>query len=306
VRPPLVERCGGTKKGELRLFREATPEEVQIMDALFIGTPVYVERMVVALVYGCLIGLERQWQHGIAGMRTHGLVSVGGAAFVVGGLLIPGDITAPSRIASYVVSGVGFLCAGCIFRDGPTVKGINTAATIWCAAAVGLLTGFGNYAIGFTMMLLVLITNAGLRPVAERWRPWAKYENVERIYAVRVSCGEFIEEHVRTVLITAISQAPVRLRAVRSLQIPASGQVEITAEIVTEGDQAREVERIAAAMSMEPATREISWCKVEAAVPAPTPLPSDSHADLAANLEPKGPELVSLDDAPEMPQKDVA
>jgi len=223
------------------------------------GTPMYVERMVIALVYGCLIGLERQWQHGMAGMRTHGLVAVGGAAFVAGGLLIPGDAAAPGRVASYVVSGVGFLCAGAIFRDGATVKGLNTAATIWCAAAVGLLTGFGNFMLGLTMTILVTATNAGLRPLTQKWHPWTKNQPVDAVYEVRVSCGEFIEEHVRTVLVTAISQAPVRLRAVHCVQIPASGQVELTAEIVTEGDQPREVERIAATLSMEPATRDIRW-----------------------------------------------
>jgi putative Mg2+ transporter-C (MgtC) family protein len=222
-------------------------------------TPMYLERMALALVYGCLIGLERQWQHGMAGMRTHGLVSVGGAAFVACGLLIPGDATAPARVASYVVSGVGFLCAGSIFRDGATVKGLNTAATIWCAAAVGLLTGFGNFVLGLAMTILVLATNAGLRPLAHKWHPWAKNQPVDAIYEVRVSCGEFIEEHVRTLLVTAISQAPVRLRAVHCVQIPASGQVEVTAEVVTEGDQPREVERIAATLSMEPATRDIRW-----------------------------------------------
>ena len=86
-----------------------------------------------------------------------------------------------------------------------------------------------------------------------------KNQPVDAIYEVRVSCGEFIEEHIRTLLVTAISQAPVRLRAVHCVQIPVSGQVEVTAEIITEGDQPREVERIAATLSMEPATRDIRW-----------------------------------------------
>ncbi|MDR3724717.1 MAG: MgtC/SapB family protein [Terracidiphilus sp.] len=229
------------------------------MVEFFPETPMYVERMAIALLYGCLIGLERQWQHGMAGIRTHGLVAVGGAAFVACGLLIPGGATAPARVASYVVSGVGFLCAGSIFRDGATVKGLNTAATIWCAAAVGLLTGFGNFMLGMAMTVLVMATNACLRPLAHKWHPWAKNQPVDAIYEVRVSCGEFIEEHVRTLLVTAISQAPVRLRAVHCVQTPASGQVEVTAEIITEGDQPREVERIAATLSMEPATRDIRW-----------------------------------------------
>ena len=109
------------------------------------------------------------------------------------------------------------------------------------------------------MTILVMATNAVLRPLAHKWHPWTKYQTADAIYEVRVNCGEFIEEHVRTLLVTAISQAPVRLRAVHCVQIPVSGQVEVTAEIITEGDQPREVERIAATLSMEPATRDIRW-----------------------------------------------
>jgi putative Mg2+ transporter-C (MgtC) family protein len=222
-------------------------------------TQIYALRLGVGLVCGFLIGLERQWRHGMAGMRTHGLVSLGGAAFCTAGLLIPGDATAAARVASYVVSGVGFLCAGAIFREGATVKGLNTAATLWCAAAVGMLDGFGFFVMGLVMTLLVVATNAILRPLAEKWQPWAKNLPKDQHYLIRVGCGEFIEEHVRTLLLTSITRAPVRLAALQREEVPSSGQVVIGAEVVTEGQQDIEIDRIAAQLLMEPGITGAQW-----------------------------------------------
>src|SRR5580658_28648 len=103
--------------------------------------------LIVALVLGAVIGVERQWRQRMAGLRTNALVSLGAALFVLFGLLMsrnPG--IAPTRIAAYVVSGVGFLGAGVILRDGVNVRGMNTAATIWCSSAVGVLAG-GGYVV---------------------------------------------------------------------------------------------------------------------------------------------------------------
>ena len=96
----------------------------------------------VALIMGVAIGFERQIQQHVAGLRTNALVCVGAALFVSLSRLM-GDHDSPTRIASYIVSGIGFLGGGVILRDGLTVKGMNTAATLWCTAAVGTLAGAG-------------------------------------------------------------------------------------------------------------------------------------------------------------------
>ena len=95
-----------------------------------------------ALLLGCLIGLERQWHRRNAGLRTNALVSLGAALFVsLSGLLFgTGD---QSRIAAQVVSGIGFIGAGLLIKEGMNVSGLNTAATLWCAGAVGTLAGSG-------------------------------------------------------------------------------------------------------------------------------------------------------------------
>ena len=95
-----------------------------------------------ALVMGVAIGLERQYRQHPAGLRTNALVCVGAALFVSLSSLM-GDTNSPTRMASYVVSGIGFLGGGVILREGLTVKGMNTAATLWCTAAIGTLNGAG-------------------------------------------------------------------------------------------------------------------------------------------------------------------
>jgi putative Mg2+ transporter-C (MgtC) family protein len=91
-----------------------------------------------ALFFGGLIGLERQWRQRTTGLRTNGLVAVGAAMFVMMGGLVGGH-DGQVRVAAYVVSGIGFLGGGVILKEGASVRGVNTAATLWCTAAIGTL-----------------------------------------------------------------------------------------------------------------------------------------------------------------------
>jgi hypothetical protein len=96
----------------------------------------FAARAALALVLGACIGAERQWRQRGAGLRTNALVALGAALFEGLAVVIEGEHGAdPTRIAAYIVSGVGFLGGGVILRHGMTVTGINTAATIWCSAA---------------------------------------------------------------------------------------------------------------------------------------------------------------------------
>ncbi len=101
-----------------------------------------------ALLLGPVIGLERQLRQHPAGLRTNALVSVGAALFVSLSSLLD-DKNSPTRIAAYVVSEIGFLGGGVILKEGINVRGMNTAATLWCTAAVGTLvgSGFGLHAV---------------------------------------------------------------------------------------------------------------------------------------------------------------
>ncbi|EEI90272.1 Mg2+ transporter-C family protein [Sphingobacterium spiritivorum ATCC 33300] len=100
-------------------------------------------RLALSLLLGASIGFERQWRQKSAGLRTNTLVSLGSTAFILLSISIGGDAT--GRVASYIISGIGFLGAGVIMKDGMSVQGLNTAATIWCSAAIGSLVGVGLY-----------------------------------------------------------------------------------------------------------------------------------------------------------------
>ena len=115
----------------------------------------------VALVLGMLIGLERQFRQHPAGLHTTALVALGSAAFVIAATLV-GDESGPARVAGQVVTGVGFLCAGVILHQGATVRGLNTAATVWCSSAVGVLAGLGFALWAALVALLVLVANVTL------------------------------------------------------------------------------------------------------------------------------------------------
>lgn len=119
-----------------------------------------------AFVLGTLIGAERQYRQRTAGLRTNALVAIGAAAFVDLGQRLGGDVES-IRIIAYVVSGIGFLGAGVIMKEGMNVRGLNTAATLWCSAAVGSIAGSDLIAEATLLAVLVIVANTLLRPLVD-------------------------------------------------------------------------------------------------------------------------------------------
>jgi putative Mg2+ transporter-C (MgtC) family protein len=125
-------------------------------------------RLSVALVAGFLIGFERQWHHKSAGLRTNTLVAVGAALFVLLSVNITasnGDVT---RIIGQVVTGIGFLGAGIIFKEGINVHGLTTAATVWCSAAIGCLAAAGFFYETLIGTIAIVLINFILMPI-DKW-----------------------------------------------------------------------------------------------------------------------------------------
>jgi putative Mg2+ transporter-C (MgtC) family protein len=134
-------------------------------------------RLALAAVFGGAVGLEREFREREAGFRTHMLVSVGSALFTIasaygfrdflvnGGSLVRTD---PTRIAAQIVTGIGFLGAGAIIRQGLSIRGLTTAATLWVVAAIGLTTGAGYYSAAAITTLLVLVSLWPLRILTHR------------------------------------------------------------------------------------------------------------------------------------------
>jgi putative Mg2+ transporter-C (MgtC) family protein len=117
-----------------------------------------------AFILGTLIGAERQWRQRSAGLRTTVLVAVGAAAFTDLGTRLLGA-EGSTRIISYIVSGIGFLGAGVILKEGTQIRGLNTAATLWCSAAVGAFAGAALWAEAVALAGFVLAGNTLLRPL---------------------------------------------------------------------------------------------------------------------------------------------
>jgi putative Mg2+ transporter-C (MgtC) family protein len=127
-----------------------------------------VTRIAIAFVLGALAGVERQWHHKNAGIRTHTLVAIGSAAFTLVSSLGLGPTNNPMIIAAGVVTGIGFIGGGVIMHQGATVQGINTAATLWTTASIGLAAGAGYYTITAIVFLALMLVQFPLQAV-ERW-----------------------------------------------------------------------------------------------------------------------------------------
>jgi putative Mg2+ transporter-C (MgtC) family protein len=221
-------------------------------------------RLTVAFLLGSALGLERQWRQRMAGLRTNTLVATGAALFVLLSVLTP-DEASPTRIAAQVVSGIGFLAGGVILREGLTVRGLNTAATIWCAAAVGSLAGAGFFAPAVMGAIAVLISNTVLRPLSYRinQEPLQGTE-LELCYLCALTCRSADEAHVRAALLQSLSTIQMRLRSLTSEDIEdAKDRVEVEAELVTQTRNDQALETIISRLSLEPGVTAASWRIIE-------------------------------------------
>jgi putative Mg2+ transporter-C (MgtC) family protein len=224
-------------------------------------------RMLAALFLGGVIGLERQWRQRMTGLRTNGLVAVGSAMFVMMGGLIEGD-GSQGRVAAYVVSGIGFLGGGVILKDGFNIRGMNTAATLWCTAAVGTLAGLGRLELAAMGALGVLSANLILRPMAYRInRNPATKEEHEILYRLRCTCRTSDEANIRTMLIQKVGRTPLALIALLSLDDELLARVNVKAYLKAIGPKEEALEQIVTRLSLEAGVTAISW-EVVAAVDA--------------------------------------
>ena len=143
------------------------PLEQPASSGVAIGAGEMAARLFVALLCGALVGIERQWQHKHAGVRTHALVSIGASSFGLISLLGFGATNNPMLIAGGVVTGIGFIGGGVIMRQGGTIQGSNTAATLWATASMGLAAGAGYYVLTGLVFICVLVIQFPLRWLEE-------------------------------------------------------------------------------------------------------------------------------------------
>ncbi len=211
-----------------------------------------------SFVFGTLIGLERQWRQRTAGLRTNVLVAVGAAAFSDLGMRLLGAEGA-SRIISYVVSGIGFLGAGVILKDGTTIRGLNTAATLWCSAAMGTLSGSGLPLEAATLAGFVLAGNTLLRPLVN-WvnrRPITS-DVTEAKYSVHAVCLPRDVSDVRDLLDAELDRANYPVREVMALS-DNEDQVELAAVLVPTTAEDAELDAVVAALEESPLILSATW-----------------------------------------------
>jgi len=215
--------------------------------------------LAMATLLGACIGFERQWRQRMAGLRTNTLVAIGAASFVVFESLFTDDAS-PTRVAAQVVSGIGFLGAGIIFREGLQVTGLNTAATLWCSAAVGLLAGSGHPLHAALATFFVVLVNLTLRPLVRiiNRQPITQAEN-DSCYRVRVVCRNPEEAHIRALLLQSTGSGQLSLRRLDSTDLAESGRVEVTAQLTSAVKSDAILEQVVGRLSLEPTVSAASW-----------------------------------------------
>lgn len=220
----------------------------------------FLMRVSVAMLLGAIIGAERQLRQRLAGLRTNALVSSGACLFVLVAAYT-GDTSSAGRISGQVVSGIGFLGAGVIMREGLNVRGLNTAATLWCAAAIGVLCGIGLVWEAALGTVVVLCANVLLREAAQRMnRMNVASTEVEQRYGITIVCEDHDEVHVRTLLLHSLGQTAFSLHSLQSKDMSSdSSLLKVTAEVVSaQGNQAQ-LEHIVSRVSLERSVSSVRW-----------------------------------------------
>lgn len=224
----------------------------------------FVLRLSLAFLLGAAIGFERQYRQRSAGLRTNTLVSLGAAAFILLSVSLTGDSGDPSRVAGQIVTGIGFLGAGVIMKDGLNVQGLNTAATIWCSAAVGSLSGVGLYPEAIITAGAVMLAHLGLRPIGRRVNTLPELTGDDNAgtfyYSFQIKCLDKVENHLRAMMLETIkSDGSLRLQSLKSFDKGNPEHAYVEAKIVSYGNRDNIMEILAGKLLLEYGVMEVTW-----------------------------------------------
>lgn len=217
--------------------------------------------MAVALGCGALIGSERQVRQRMAGLRTNALVALGASGFVIFSQLVEHDAS-PTRVAAQVVSGIGFLGAGIIFREGFNVHGLNTAATLWCAAGVGVLAGIGAWPFALLLTAMVVFVNLGLRPLVKFLKRHTKAGvPIVRQCRIILTCAVDQEPNLRAVLLRSLAASGLRLQEI-AVQT-GEQSIEMTALVAFDDLPELAIEPAIQRLALEPGVLRVRWMSTD-------------------------------------------
>jgi putative Mg2+ transporter-C (MgtC) family protein len=211
-----------------------------------------------AFVLGTLIGAERQYRQRTAGLRTNALIAVGAAAFVDLAMNINSNAGA-AQVLAYVVSGVGFLGAGVILKDGTNVRGLNTAATVWCSAAVGGCAGADRVAQAIVLTMFVLAVNTLLRPLVNFIeRIPINEQAAEATYQVHVTATRARRDDIRDLLVEKLDKATYPVRDIEVLQ-RGEDEVELIATLAATSVDPGELDALTMALETDSGVSYATW-----------------------------------------------
>jgi putative Mg2+ transporter-C (MgtC) family protein len=219
-------------------------------------------RVGLATVLGLAIGLERQWRSRMAGLQTMALVSMGSALFLILSAYSFDQSGDRLRVAAQIVTGIGFLGAGVIMKQGMSVTGLNTAATLWATAAVGALAGAWMWREATAGAAIILTANWFLQPLAgrmDRAHKESSRDVTPADYLLEVVCGRQVEAEVKALVAQVMPRPAFQLRAVRTRPAHAAEQVELQAEFETAARHDHVAEDAVLVLSQQPGVTSVRW-----------------------------------------------
>jgi putative Mg2+ transporter-C (MgtC) family protein len=232
-------------------------------------------RILIAFILGAAIGFERQWQKTRTILKTNVLVCLGASMFVMMAMMVPGE-NSPTRVAAQVVSGIGFLGGGVILREGTSVKGLNTAATLWCAAAIGALTGYGLLDKAYLGALAVVGANFLLKPLfpilqespIKNEKLSVLPSHPDTFYQFCLTCAATEETILRSSLLDLVNSRDIVLNSISSQKMTivsdsSETQVEVKAELLSCGRQDLILEELIAVLKEKINLNAASWKLIE-------------------------------------------
>lgn len=235
-----------------------------------LSTAEFALRLCVGVGCGALIGLERQWRARMAGLRTNALVATGATLFVL--YAAATEDSSPTRVASYVVSGIGFLGGGVILREGFNVRGLNTAATLWCSAAVGVLAASGHLAFALIATGTVVGIHLLGRPlgrIIDHDNSGEEDESLEP-YQVQVICRPKSAKYARAQIVQHTSGNDIILRGIHTGQAGfdhGNDNIALTAHVLVDGHSPAKLERLVGELSLQPGVYAVHWYAGEPSSP---------------------------------------
>lgn len=214
--------------------------------------------MLVGGLLGALIGFERQWRQRGAGVHTSALVAIGAALFALLGPIVGSD--SETRILANIVTGVGFLAGGVILRQGASITGLNTAATIWATAAVGALAGVGQYAHAFMGAGAIVAFNLLLQPLVDRIDSSAalyQERHGEKTYRVHAACGDAAVDDVRAAVVEIVEARNLILHSISTESTQEGQEIKVDLRLPHRDDSV--VERFSSGLSERADVRNVRW-----------------------------------------------